>query len=237
MSPVELQLAAWLAAFWTAVVVHARHPGRTGSARFAAALLSGAALAHLGAPLLSGAGCLKALPVSTPGCSVLFVPLGVALCTRAPGAFAALPVALAVARLGCLAAGCCAGSGGVPTRGIEVALLLGLHGLARILPEARVPGAVLAGLGLVRLATTPWRVAPPAGLLAPQVVAATWLAIGALWATRVTSWAPGLRATRVSSWAPGLRAARPGSRQGLAPRNSATVAATSSAAGGSDSRR
>jgi hypothetical protein len=186
VSAAGLQLAAWLAAFWTAVVLHERHPRRTGSARFACALAAGAVLAHLGWALLhaSPAGGLRPSPPALPlGYSVLFVPLGVLLVTRAPGALAALPLALAVARTGCVAAGCCGPAGVVPTRGVEVAGLLVLHRSLRALPDRSTGPALLAGFGLVRLATQPWRAAPALAEppLAPEAVAGAWLVAGCTW--------------------------------------------------------
>lgn len=180
-----LQLVALCAAFWTALLLYrGERP-----LRFVAGLALGALFAHLGWALLQLPAVARQsawlLDVSS-GFSVLFVPLGPLLLTPSAAALATLPLALGVARSGCLAAGCCHGPAGEPTPLAEIAGLVALHaGIAR-LPERRVVPAVLAGLALLRLATQPWRAAPPLGepLLAPSTLAAVWCVAAALYGWR-----------------------------------------------------
>ena len=90
---------------------------------FLCGLVSGAALAHFGWALLSWEAARSARWVwldPSVGYCVLFVPLGVLVFTRSPAAFRALPLAFAVARAGCLAAGCCGGRGGFPMPLFEI---------------------------------------------------------------------------------------------------------------------
>ena len=197
MSVALLQPIAWCAAFWTALFLYTRRARPVRSLRFACALGLGAALAHAGwlllhAPLVWPA--IRARPglLIDPslGFSVLFAPLGPLLLERSAAAFASLPMALAVARLGCLAAGCCHGTptampwalaGLHPTALYEIAGLLALHGVvSRADPRFSAP-LVLGGIGALRLLIDPLRAAPPFGapLFAPGAVAAGWLAIAA----------------------------------------------------------
>lgn len=143
------------------------------------------------------------------GASVLFVPLGVLASVPwraapaqrnayASAAFASLPLALLVARLGCVWAGCCHGiatelpwgipawSGGAPlhpTALYEAAgLLLLATGLRRV-PDAQVAPVVFSALGLLRLALEPLRADPPFGppVLPVTVLAASLAALGGVW--------------------------------------------------------
>lgn len=178
LTPELLQLAALSGAFWTALWLYrGAQP-----LRFVAALGLGAGLAHLGWALLH-------LPIvlrhpwsllGAAGFSALFVPLGLLALTPTAASLAPLPLALAVARLGCLAAGCCHGPRGEPTPLLAMTGLALLHLVVRRLPERRVVGSVLAGLGGVRLATEPWRAPPPSGepLIQPSAIAALWMALG-----------------------------------------------------------
>jgi prolipoprotein diacylglyceryltransferase len=137
---------------------------------------------------------------------VLFAPLGVlaagpwraAAGVRArflAAALRALVPALAVARLGCLAAGCCWGTptslpwgltpaGGTlpchPTPLYEIAGLLLLGALLARLPERYVPAPFAVGFGALRLAIEPFRAAPPLGApaLPVAVLAGAWIAVG-----------------------------------------------------------
>jgi len=181
----------------------------------------GAVLAHLAWALLhlrDVAAHPEALANPTVGYTVLGLPLGMLATVpwRAPvrrrtaylaAAFAPLPFALAVARLGCLAVGCCHGTPtqlpwGIPlaeaaaaappallratsvhpTGLYEIAGLLALGLAARRAPRAWVAPAVLAGFGALRLAVEPWRAAPPLGppLVPPSLLAAGWLLAAAL---------------------------------------------------------
>jgi len=215
------QLVALAAAFAAALALARRaRPEGVSDARLALGLAAGAACAHLGWAVLHAPAVARApaaLLDPTAGFCALFVPLGVLL--AAPAARArraaylralvpALPLALAAARLGCVAAGCCAGvAWGVPgsesagaTLGLarhpvalyEAAGLVALHALLRRAPAGARAGLALVGLGGVRLAVEPFRAPPPLGapLVAPGWLAAAWLAAGAALATRAT---PGAR--------------------------------------------
>jgi hypothetical protein len=116
------------------------------------------------------------------GLTVLFVPLGLLLLERSPAAFASLPLALAVARLGCLAAGCCHGPEGEPTPLYEIGGLVVLHGVICHLPARSLTPAVLAGFGLIRLANEPIRAMPPLGepLVPVAWIAAAWVTGGGM---------------------------------------------------------
>ncbi len=181
MKGATFQLVAWSAAFWLALRLHARRqPGN--STRFALALLLGAALARVGFALLWGRP-QHGLDASE-GVSVLFVPLGLLLIRSGPAAFASLPLPLAVARLGCLAAGCCRGAAGERLPLYEAAILVALHAaLARGALEA-APERFAWAFGGLRLAQSPWRprVETPllAGFATPDAVALGWIAVGAV---------------------------------------------------------
>ena len=175
-----VQLAAWCAAFWLAVGLHARRePCRRARARFALALALGALLARVGHNLLFEDGGRMLDPRQS--FSVLFLPLGVLALAPTSAAFSALPLALAMARLGCLAAGCCRGVGGEPLPLVEASALAVLHQvLARGDPEA-VAGRFAFAFGGLRLLESPWRPPVPAGTVAtPELVALGWIALGAL---------------------------------------------------------
>jgi hypothetical protein len=195
------------AAFWVALVLAAREPGGARLLpRVAAGLALGAALAHVGWGALH-AGALRGAPAAwldpTQGYCVLFVPLGV-LCAaprrrraRADylaAALGALPLAFAVARLGCLAAGCCPGTAsalpwslpdgrGARAHAVAAYEALGsasLHLALRTAPRALRAGLALGGFGALRLALEPFRAQPPLGApcLSPAWLAALWLASG-----------------------------------------------------------
>ena len=178
-SPI-LQLLALSGAFWTALLLYRGEAPR----RFVAALALAAVFAHLGWALLHS-GPVLAHPwalLDPAGFSVLFAPLGLLALERSAAAFATLPLAIAVARLGGLAAGCCHGARGEPTPLVEIAALLALHlGLRRLRVDWTAP-AVLAGLGLIRLLTEPWRATPPLGppAVSAAVLAAAWIGAGVL---------------------------------------------------------
>jgi hypothetical protein len=185
VSLAALQPLAWCAAFWTALWLYERRARPARPVRFALGLVLGAALAHAGwlalhAPLTWPA--LRARPGlrldPSRGYCVLFLPLGLLALERSGAALASLPLALAVARLGCLAAGCC---GGVAAALVEIAgqgaLAAGLASL-----DARRAGALaLAGFGALRLVSELLRGAPPLGapIVAPALLAAGWLVLGA----------------------------------------------------------
>lgn len=172
-----------LAAFWTAVLLYrGRQP-----LRFVAGLAAGAACAHLGWAALHWGEMSRhpgAILDLSLGYCVLFLPLGPLLFAPQAATWRALPLALAAARLGCLAAGCCHGTpapwGTHPTPLYEIALLVALHSAVRATPDARAAAVFLAGFGLERLVVEPWRATPPLAepLIAPAAIAALWCAAG-----------------------------------------------------------
>lgn len=184
MTRAGLAAAALCAAFWTALWLYrGQRP-----LRFVAALALGALLARAGWALLSlpALGSPAALLDPGAGLCALFFPLGPLLLAREAAAFTALPLALAVARLGCLAAGCCHGPAGGPLPLAEIAAMALLHRAAACLPPRQVMPAVLGGLGLARLGLEPWRGPSPLGapLVPPAALATAWLALGAVLAVR-----------------------------------------------------
>ena len=198
---------ALLAAFWVAVVTHARRAPRTRDAgRFVVGLGVGAARARLGWVALYADRVEHVSAVLDPslGFSILFVPLGPLLLApwapsrRGPylaAAFGALPLAFATARLGCLVAGCCHGvettlawglPGGErtlhPVQVYELGGWLVVYAATRGVPERWVAPLVLAGFGAMRLLLEPLRAPPPLGmpLLSVEWIATAWLLAGAL---------------------------------------------------------
>ena len=199
-----LQLSAWLAAFWCAVLAYRFSAGASAAAeRYVAGLVLGAWFAQCGRALMDPLALLdEPLSLLNPqnGVSVLFVPLGflvVASWRTSPherAAFLAralptLPLAFAVARLGCVAAGCCGGTStsvpwAIPSAGgegrvhpspvYEIALLVLLHALVRRAPVRGRAALVLGGLGAIRLALEPLR-AHSAAIDAP--ISAAWVAL------------------------------------------------------------
>jgi hypothetical protein len=207
-----LQLMALCMSFWVALVQYRNcEPDGQGQRRFACGLVLGAVSAHLGWAL-AYAGRILATPealLRPVGWSVLFVPVG--FLATAPwresgerrdrffaSAASSLPLAFAIARLGCLAAGCCHGRTATTWRWgdrlsvdagpshsvvlVEIAALVVLQRLAgRCAWRLRLPVA-LGGFGLLRLAVEPWRVPPPLG--APwfdlRWIAGLWVGIAAL---------------------------------------------------------
>lgn len=196
MSVALLQPLAWCAAFWTALFVYGRRAESGRPLRFALALVLGAALAHAGWLLLHAPAVWPALRVRPSllfdpslGFCVLFVPLGLLLIERSSAAFASLPIALAIAKLGCIAAGCCWGTptaapwavaGLHPTPFYEIAGLLALAALAWRIEASFTPSLVLGGLGVLRLLVEPLRAQPPLGapLVSAAAIAAGWLVFG-----------------------------------------------------------
>lgn len=207
---------ALFGALWAALLLYgARTPEGDGGTRLLAGLGLSAVLAHLGWVAMNPVAALAepALVLDpTRGVSVLFVPLGPLIVApwRGPrpaldrflaSSLGALPLSLAVARLGCLIGGCCHGvptsmpwgiepAGGEvavhPTPIYEMGLLVGLHWMTRVDSAERIPGLVLAGLGAIRFALEPFRAAPPLGapLVAPWLIALLWIATGLVFRVR-----------------------------------------------------
>jgi hypothetical protein len=210
LAPAPLQWLALCAAFWVAVFGFLqRAPEGVDRLRLPIGLALGAGFAHVGWSALHVASLWQkpwALADLGAGFSVLFVPLG--LLASAPwraepdrrdaylgAALGCLPLAQAVARLGCLVAGCCWGTPtdlpwGVrppgeltsrhPVPVYELAGLLALQLCLRSVRRERAAGPVLAGLGSLRLVLEPWRATPPLGppLVSPSALAAVWLLVG-----------------------------------------------------------
>lgn len=202
--------AALWAAFWIAWLRFTGSPlNRSDAARFGISLVAGVIFAHLGWWALGparGPEPLAALFNPWQGYSLLFVPIGPLLIgvglrdpTRArelrARACLALTPALAVARLGCLFAGCCHGiptsmPWGVPSSAsalrvhptplYEIAAFTVLCLLLSRLPLRWVTPAFLVGFGLVRCAVLPWRAESGfAGGCAPaSLVAGAWIVLG-----------------------------------------------------------
>jgi len=195
------------AAFWLAVALAQRASGGAFARRIVLGLLLGAAFAHAGwAALHAGAvgSAPGALLDPTRGFCVLFVPCG--LLAAAPrgresrkrflaATLGSLLLPLAVARLGCLAAGCClgalsdlpwsiadlAGTRRHPAAAYDAAGCAALHLALRRLPGELRAAAALAGLGALRLVTEPLRAPPPLGdpAVDPRWLAALWIGLGA----------------------------------------------------------
>jgi len=192
------QLAALSGAFWIALFEFEHRGGRRIHAlRFVAGMGVAALACHLGWILLhleSSAPVLRSL-FRPAGFCVLFAPIGVVLAGPRPAeerarylapALGSLPLAMATARLGCLAVGCChgvaLGGGLVPIQAIEIAGCVLLSLGTRRLPPAMVPAATLAGLGTLRLVVEPWRAPDPLGppILPTAILAALLLVAGVL---------------------------------------------------------
>ncbi|MCP3986189.1 MAG: hypothetical protein GY723_17550 [bacterium] len=190
------QIVALMGAFWVGLLEFEHRGGKRRHAlHFVAGMGAGALACHLGWALLHPdhpADPLRRL-FAPAGFCVLFAPVGVALTSpRLAGergsylapALGSLPLALATARLGCLAVGCCHGvalrSGLAPTQVLEI-IGCGLLSIgSRWLPPAKVPAVTLAGLGCVRLIIEPWRAPDPVGppVLPMAAVAALLVAVG-----------------------------------------------------------
>jgi hypothetical protein len=197
-----LQLVAWCAAFWTALFLYTRRSGAVQPLRFACALALGAALSHVGWVLLHAPAIWPAIRTRpgllidpSLGYCVLFLPLGPLLLERSAAAFASLPLALAVARLGCLTAGCCHGTptsapwavaGLHPTALYEIAGFLALHGVVSYTEARFAAPFVLGGIGALRLLIDPLRAAPLLGapIVPPVAIAAAWLVLAVALAWR-----------------------------------------------------
>ena len=198
-------LALW-AAFWAAVLSFRRCASEpAGALRFVLALVCGAVFAHVGWALLHLPRVSRHPAIlldASRGFTLLTVPLGVLLAIpwrRSRGdrdrflasALRALPLAFAVAKLGCLAAGCCRGLPmdrfwGVvsastpplhPTVLYEAAGFTLLHAALRHRSDAWVAPVFAFGFGAIRLSVEPLRAPPPLGepAIPVAVLAAAWL--------------------------------------------------------------
>ena len=170
-----IHATAWIAAFWVAVLLYASERGHS---RFILGLGLGALLSHLGWGLLH-------LPTSIenpawllqPGAATtLFVPLGVLFLAPWQEAFAPLPLALAVARTGCLPFDCCYEPGWHGL--LEIGALVSLHFTIRRRPDLAALG-VCSGLGVLRLVLEPMRASTPPLIFQPWMVASVWVVGGA----------------------------------------------------------
>lgn len=178
-----IQTFSWFAAFWTAVFLFEIPRQRRAAQRFVSGLAVGAATAHLGWALLHARALADrpwGLLDPASGFCVLFLPLGIWLLAPTAQAFRTLPLALAVARLGCWIGGCCGGREGEPTQAVELAGLIGLHAVLRRQPDSAVVPAFWIGFGLIRLVVSPWRALPPLGapLFDPAWIALGWVIVG-----------------------------------------------------------
>jgi hypothetical protein len=110
---------------------------------------------------------------------------------RAVAALRVLPLAVAVARTGCIVAGCCGGrtlvlgAGALtwPVPWIEAALFVALARALIGQPAARAGPRFCVGFGAVRLLVEPLRAAPALGtpVLSPAWLALAWIGLGLLW--------------------------------------------------------
>jgi hypothetical protein len=173
-----LQIAAWCAAFWLALWLHARRTRDPRERmRFAWALGVGALLARAGHAVLWGEAGRIAEP--SAAFSVLFFPLGVLWLAPHAAAFASLPLALATARLGCIAAGCCRGAAGEPLPFFEATAWVAVHLVLARGDPTRIPERFAFAFGGLRLAEAPWRPPVGAAVVTPELVALLWIAVGA----------------------------------------------------------
>lgn len=214
-----LPLLIWSAAFWTAIALflRAHRPSRRSDAlRFLTGLVLGAAFAHLGWALLNLAA-VRDHPAAwfdpAVGYSVLFFPAGVLLLAPWGAAAKSLPLALALARGGCLVAGCCGGIrtsllpwGFHPAPVYEAVLLVALHFAVWRLEGARAVAAFLVGFGAIRLALEPLRAPPPLGepWIPASWIAGLWLAAG-LVGLAVAMDSRSLRSQGISAAGTGIR--------------------------------
>jgi hypothetical protein len=148
---------ALCAAFWLCVL---RFGGSSAHGlRFTLGLALGALLARAGGLLFVPAGLLLVAPISARARAGFL-----------DAALPPLPLAFAVAKLGCLAVGCCAAAG------VEAFGFAALGAALRLGPRRPAGALALAGIGAVRLAAFPLR--PEASSSA--LLAVVWLALAAL---------------------------------------------------------
>ena len=179
------QAVLLVAALWAAIWLYrGERP-----VRFLLGLVAGCVTARLGWALFQ-LTVVAQYPTSILGLSagytVLFFPLGPLLFAPEDATWRALPMPLAVARLGCLVAGCGGGTdapwGSQPTALYEAAWLLILHfSLSRSVARAAAP-LFLMGFGLGRVVITPLRAAAAEGdpVLSPLLVSVGWMGFAGL---------------------------------------------------------
>lgn len=228
MDATTLQMLSLVTAFWVAVLGFAtRTPEPRWGVRFVLGLGLAGWLAHVGWAFLNLPAVLEhpwAFLDPSTGYTVLAVPLG--LLATVPWAepsagrrayraasLGSLPFALAVAKLGCLAAACCHGAPtslpwGITLHGLpplrhptplyEIGGFVALGFVTRRLPREWVAPAVLAGIGAIRIAVEPWRADPPLGppLVPSSAIAALWVVAGAFLCPAATSARQRLLGTR-----------------------------------------
>jgi hypothetical protein len=198
-------MVACCGAFWLCVIVYWRRSSSVVERRrFIAALALGGAAARGGWALLHLERVARSpLELLDPaaGFSSLFVLLGPLAVgagsateqarTRFLGeALGVLLLGIAVARLGCLAAGCCAGIAmesplaiagfsfaNHPVPLYDVTGLLVLHLMAARIPTRLVVPTVLVGFGCLRLFLEPLRPSS-GGAMAVEIVCSAWIALG-----------------------------------------------------------
>lgn len=160
MSAEVLYWGALSGAFWLVLRGAGREvAGAPEAARLVGGLVVGAGLARFGGLLLVPLGLLLAAP---PGQAQRRRFLGATL--------PALPLAFAGAKLGCVAAGCCAAAGA------EALAFFALACALRCAPARHAAPLALLGIGATRLAVLPFR---PEALFS-ALPATFWLALGAL---------------------------------------------------------
>jgi hypothetical protein len=178
VSAASLQPLELCTAFWLALWLHDRQVPRH-TTRFAAALVLGAVFARLGPTLLFEApGAARFDPFGAV--SVLFVPLGIVLLFPAAAAFSSLPLPLALARVGCIAAGCCQGRAGILLPIADAAAFCVLHWGARRLSPRWIPAVFLIAFGALRVSESSWRgeAVEVFARVAPSRIAALWMVVG-----------------------------------------------------------
>ena len=211
-----VQISLLLGAFWVATLRMVRQGGRE-APRLALGLVLGALMTHV-------VWCLAHAPSTTllswldptRGSTLLGLPLGALLAApwrRGPAraydflatSWLALTPALAIARLGCLVAGCCPGVE-LPVELFEALAWLIASWLLTRLPRVWVPGAFLLLFGTVRLCLAPLRVPDPhasQAIASSEVIAASWIAVAVLvLATAPRGNRPDPRAPLPTSWQP-----------------------------------
>jgi hypothetical protein len=198
-------MVACCGAFWLCVIVFWRRSSSVVECRRVIAALALGAVAARGGWALPHLHHVARSPAvlldPAAGFSSLFVPLGPLAATPwgatrearrifLAEAFHVLPLGLAVARLGCLAAGCCGGIamespvavGGVsfanhPVPLYDAAGLLVLYLTGRRLPTSLVAPTVLVGFGCLRLFLEPLRPSSE-GSMAVEIICSSWIALG-----------------------------------------------------------